>query len=123
MKPKLQFIALFITILTSCKSQMPLPDPFEAGWGGKKVCQIVEDNKTLRILKCTFPPNVGHEMHYHKPHFGYTIAGGKFKITDSTGTRAVNVPTGYSFKKEKLSTHQVLNIGNTTAQFLIIEYK
>lgn len=83
----------------------------------------LEDNNELRVLKCTFKPNVGHEEHYHNPHVGYTLAGGKFRITDQTGTREVDVPTGYSFSKDSITTHKVLNIGTTTAMFLIMAYK
>ena len=100
-----------------------LPDPLEAGWAGKPVCEVFEENKDVRILKCTFPPNVGHELHYHEPHFGYTLAGSKFRISDETGTREVDVPTGYSFSKDELTSHEVLNVGDSTAVFLIIEYK
>lgn len=100
-----------------------LPDPLEAGWQGKSVCKVLEENKNLRVLKCTFKPKVGHELHYHKPHFGYTLVGSKFKIKDTSGVREVNVPTGYSFSKDELTTHEVLNIGDSTAVFLIMEYK
>ncbi|MCG0015340.1 cupin domain-containing protein [Winogradskyella immobilis] len=107
----------------NCINKNTLPGPLEAGWKGEAVCEIVEDNKELRVLKCTFEPGIGHEKHYHNPHFGYTLVGGKFRITDTTGIRNVDVPTGYSFSKNEISTHEVLNIGETTAVFLIMEYK
>ena len=100
-----------------------LPDPLHAGWKGQKVCEVAEENDKLRILKCTFPPGVGHEKHYHPPHVGYTLSGGKFSISDSSGTREVNVPSGYTFSNQSVTVHEVLNIGKDTAQFLIIEYK
>jgi quercetin dioxygenase-like cupin family protein len=112
---------LFLTI--SCKEKSKLPDPLEAGWNNKSVCEVLEDSDELRVLKCTFPPGVGHEKHYHNPHFGYTLKGSKFKIEDDKGTREVNVPTGYSFSNSKIIEHQVLNIGDSTAVFLIVEYK
>jgi quercetin dioxygenase-like cupin family protein len=112
-----------LLLIASCNNQQSLPDPLEAGWNGEVVCEVVDDNDKIRVLKCTFAPNVGHEKHYHNPHYGYTIAGSRFRIKDSTGTKEVNVPTGYSFSKDKISTHEVLNIGDSTAVFLIIEYK
>ncbi len=115
------FLLLFLS--TSCKQKNKLPDPLEAGWNNKSVCEVVEENENVRILKCTFPPNVGHEKHYHNPHFGYTIKGSRFKIEDDKGIREVNVPTGYSFSKTTITEHQVLNIGDSTAVFLIVEYK
>lgn len=125
MKYKIQFliISIFLSITISCENKNNLPDPLEAGWKGQSVCEVLQDNKELRMLKCTFEPGVGHEKHYHNPHFGYTLNGGKFRITDTTGTREVDVPTGYSFSKDKITTHEVLNIGKTTAVFLIMEYK
>ena len=125
MKTKNVFkLVLLLTIgLSSCKNKNPLPDPLEAGWNGGAVCEVLEDNKELRVLKCTFEPGVGHEKHYHNPHVGYTLVGGKFRITDHTGTREVNVPTGYAFNKDSITSHEVLNIGETTSVYLIMEYK
>ncbi|WP_411893542.1 cupin domain-containing protein [Winogradskyella sp. A2] len=118
-------IISFISILLfgSCNESSKLPDPLEAGWKGKKVCEVIENNDELRVLKCTFPPNVGHEKHYHNAHIGYTLSGGKFRITDTTGTREIDVPTGYTFSNNEVTWHEVLNIGESTAEFLIMEYK
>ena len=115
-------ITLFFYI-SGCKNKNPLPDPLEAGWKGEAVCEVLEETKELRVLKCTFEPGIGHEKHYHNPHVGYTLAGGKFRITDYSGTREVDVPTGYTFSKDSITTHEVLNIGKTTSIFLIMEYK
>jgi quercetin dioxygenase-like cupin family protein len=114
---------LLALLLLSCQNQNKLPDPLEAGWKGEKVCEVLVDNESVRTLKCTFPPGVGHERHYHAEHFGYTLAGGKFRITDTTGTREVDIPTGYDFYNEKVEWHEVLNIGDNTAVFLIVEPK
>ena len=115
-------ITLFFYI-SGCKNKNPLPDPLEAGWKGEAVCEVLEETKELRVLKCTFEPGIGHDKHYHNPHVGYTLAGGKFRITDYSGTREVDVPTGYTFSKDSITTHEVLNIGKTTSIFLIMEYK
>ncbi len=109
--------------LISCKPPSNLPDPLEAGWKGEKVCEIAHEDDKVRILKCTFPPGVGHEKHYHKPHFGYTLKGSTFKITDDNGVREANVKTGFQFSKDKITEHEVLNIGDSTAVFLIVETK
>lgn len=120
---KNRYYILAVFIMISCNDHLKLPDPLEAGWEGSSVCEVIEDNTKLRVLKCTFPPNVGHELHYHNPHYGYTIKGSKFRIKDASGTRDVNVAKGYSFSKNEISTHEVLNIGDSTAIFLIMEYK
>jgi quercetin dioxygenase-like cupin family protein len=113
----------FGIVTLSCNDENALPDPLEAGWKGNAVCEVLEDNDELRVLKCSFEPGVGHEKHYHNPHFGYAMTGGKFRITDTTGTREVNIPTGYSFSNDEITKHEVLNIGETYAVFLIMEYK
>lgn len=117
------FLFLFSSIISSCKKENNLPDPLQAGWNGNSVCELLEDNKNIRVLRCTFEPGVGHEKHYHKRHFGYAIVGSKFRITDATGTREVSFPTNGHFYSEGTAWHEVLNIGDSTAIFLIIEPK
>jgi len=125
MNHTIKILALLV-LLVSCKQKQKtpaLPDPYEAGWKGEKVCEVLEDNDELRVLKCTFPPGVGHEKHYHNPHFGYALVGGEFRMNDIEGVREDKFTSGYSWSKDKISEHQVLNIGDSTAVFLIIEYK
>jgi quercetin dioxygenase-like cupin family protein len=112
-----------IFVLFGCNPKSQLPDPLEAGWKGEKVCEVLKENDSIRVLKCTFAPGVGHERHEHAPHFGYTLKGSTFRITDDTGSREVNVPEGYDFYKDEVSIHEVVNIGDSTAVFLIIEPK
>lgn len=114
---------LVLFLILSCAEKTKLPDPLQAGWKDQKVCEVLEDDATVRVLRCTFPPGVGHEMHEHAPHFGYTLKGSKFRITDEKGTRELDVPTGYNFFKKEGSTHEVQNIGDSLAVFLIIEPK
>ncbi len=116
-------IYLVLVLLLSCKKDTTLPDPLEAGWKGKSVCEVIEETDKLRVLKCTFESGIGHEKHYHKPHVDYTLKGSKFQIKDENGIREINVPTGSTFSKDKVSQHEVLNIGDSTAVFLIIEPK
>ncbi len=100
-----------------------LPDPLAAGWHGVPVCEVLQENGNMRVLKCTFPPGVGHERHYHGAHVGYTLAGSRMRVTDITGTREVQTITGASFSSAGVAWHEVLNIGQDTAAYLIIEYK
>jgi len=122
---KLFVLGFVLSINQQCShvNKPNLPDPLEAGWKGEKVCEILEENNKLRVLKCSFPPLVGHEKHFHPVHHGYTLKGSKFRITDTTGTKEVDVPTGYSWFKDDLAWHEVQNIGSDTAVFLIIEPK
>ncbi|MAP55215.1 cupin domain-containing protein [Altibacter sp.] len=117
------WLFIIVTILLSCTTKNSLPDPLEAGWNDQAVCELLQENDQVRVLRCTFAPGVGHEKHYHAAHVGYTLAGSRFRITDTTGTREVDVPTGYHFENERIGWHEVLNIGDSTAIFLIIEPK
>jgi quercetin dioxygenase-like cupin family protein len=112
-----------VLFVVACQNPSGLPDPLEAGWKGTKVCEVIQENEQLRALKCTFSPGVGHERHHHKPHFGYTLAGSTFQITDTSGTRTVELLTGFSFNSEGVAWHEVLNVGDSTAIFLIVEPK
>jgi len=100
-----------------------IPDPLAAGWKGEKVCELLEENALVRAFRCTFAPGVGHERHFHAPHFGYVLTGGKMLITDETGTRESQTADGYSWKSDGVEWHEVLNIGETTAIYIIVEPK
>lgn len=117
------YVAIFLLVCFSCKKENTLPDPLEAGWQGESVCEILHEDSVIRVLKCTFPPGVGHEKHQHQPHFGYTLQGGTFKITDANETKTIAVKTGTSWSKNTISQHEVLNVGDSTAIYLIVEYK
>ena len=45
------------------------------------------------------------------------------RITDSDGERELEIGEGVSFSSDGIAWHEVLNIGDTTSQFLIIEDK
>lgn len=45
------------------------------------------------------------------------------RITDSGGTREVDLAAGSSFTSEGVAWHEVLNIGDSTVVYLIIEPK
>jgi len=113
-RPATVFVAL--TTLGACTTTSTLPDPLAAGWKGASVCERLNDDSEHRILRCTFNPGVGHERHYHDPHFGYAIEGGRMRITDENGVRSVYTSAGVVW-------HEVLNIGDKTVVYLIVEPK
>ena len=115
-------ISTIVTAL-SCASKNNLPDPLAAGWKGSPVCELLYENSDIRVLKCTFKPGIGHEKHYHDPHFGYTLSGSTFQMIDDKGKRVVEVPTGSHFYSKGTEGHEVLNVGDSTGIFLIFEHK
>ncbi|EDM44772.1 hypothetical protein SCB49_14410 [unidentified eubacterium SCB49] len=123
LKPLTFLLIIAVLFINSCKEKQTLPGPAEAGWKGKVICEVLEDNENLRSLKCTFPPGVGHEKHIHPTHIIYTLKGSTFRITSATGTREVHVKTGSYYYNDHDNWHEVLNIGDSTAVFLIMEPK
>ncbi len=120
-------VALRATLLllfvfgTALATDELLPDPLAAGWQGEPVCEKLHEDTRQRILRCTFPPGVGHERHYHAPHFGYVLAGGKMRIRDDDGEREVDLSADYSWTSDGVGWHEVLNVGETTSVYLLIE--
>jgi len=116
---------LLFCLLTHCFFAIAkdLKGPLETGWKGKKVCQKLSENKHEEILRCTFPPGIGHEKHKHKVNFGYALSGGKMQISDEKGTRTVDLKTNSHFESLGTNWHKVLNVGETTVIYLMIESK
>ena len=100
-----------------------LPHAIDAGWKGEKVCELLFENDAARAMRCSFPPGVGHERHWHAPHFGYILEGGTMRITDANGTREQETPSGASWWSDGVEWHEAVNIGDTTTAYLIIEPK
>lgn len=98
-----------------------LPHAFDAGWKGVQTCTILFETATVRVGQCIFPPGVGHEKHYHNPHFGYVLEGSTMLIQDSFGEREAVTEAGTIWHTEQRTVHQALNIGSTTARYLIVE--
>lgn len=116
-------LAAIIVLISTSAAAAPLPDPLAAGWEGENVCDVMQETAKLRMLKCTFPPGVGHERHFHAPHVGLILKGGKMRITDKTGTVERDLPTGGSWKSDGIDWHEAVNIGDTTAIYIITEDK
>ena len=98
-----------------------LPSALEAGWKGERVCTLQHQTETHRVLRCTFPPGVGHERHYHPKHYGYALSGGAMQLTSESGTRTATLETGSDYASDGVEWHEVVNVGETTVTYLIVE--
>ena len=98
-----------------------LPGALEAGWAGESVCERLYQTSDRRVLRCTFPPGVGHERHFHPAHFGYALTGGTMKLVSADGERTATIETGSSYSSEGVAWHEVVNVGDTTVTYLIFE--
>ena len=116
-------ISVLFSASAALSAEESLPGALEAGWHGVKVCELLTEDEMTRVLRCTFPPGVGHERHYHPAHFGYTLKGGTMRITDDSGEREISVSANGTWQSNGVAWHQVVNVGDTTSQYLIIEQK
>lgn len=114
--------ALFLPLLAGA-TQPPLPTALDAGWNGRKVCELLADNADLRSLRCTFAPGEGHERHFHPPHWGYVVEGGTMRITTQAGTTERVLASGSSWWSDGVAWHEAVNIGSTTTVYVIVEPK
>ncbi len=117
--------ALALAACASASAQLaPLPMALCAGWEGQRVCEALHEDAMIRVLRCTFPPGVGHEPHYHPPHFGYTLEGGETR-TRAEGqdyvTRTVASDGTWAMAEE--NRHEALNVGQAPMRYLIVEKK
>lgn len=109
---------------TAVESIDPLiPHAFDAGWEGQTTCEVLFEDASMRIGRCVFPPGVGHEKHYHNPHFGYVLEGGTLSIRDGLGEQEVATTAGGSWSTLERTVHEARNIGETTTSYLIVEPK
>jgi len=98
-----------------------LPHAIDAGWKGQKTCELMFEDESVRVARCVFPPGVGHEKHYHNPHFGYVLEAGTLHIVDDSGEKTVTTKVGGSWSTTELTVHEAVNIGDTTTSYLIVE--
>lgn len=123
-KVKLLILALVLPAPgTQAGGKPDLPHAFDAGWEGQDTCELLFEDETVRVARCAFPPGIGHEKHYHEPHFGYVLESGSMRIADSKGERVVNTEAGVSWSTSTITVHEALNIGDATSSYLIVEPK
>ena len=64
---------------------------------------------------------MGHERHYHPPHWGYILKGSTMRITSASGTVVRALKAGDSWWSDGIDWHEGLNVGETTGEYLIVE--
>ena len=117
-------LAVLLPLLSpQAPAPVPLPDPLQAGWKGVPVCERLLEDSRQRVLRCTFPPGVGHERHFHRAYTGYALSGGRMRTTDAQGSRETTLPTGSVFANPGIAWHEALNVGEATVQYLLVESK
>jgi quercetin dioxygenase-like cupin family protein len=116
--------ALALSLVSSGTAAKPaLPTALDAGWKGQRVCELLFENAAVRTARCTFPPGVGHERHFHPAHWGYILQGATMRITTADGTVDRDLKAGNSWWSDGIAWHEAVNIGTTTGVYLIVEPK
>jgi len=87
------------------------------------VSKLLMENNRVRVFIAKFQPGVKAAMHSHPDHVIYVLNGSKIKMT-SPGKKATDIElkTGQAIFLEAQS-HEVVNIGKTNLELLIIELK
>lgn len=119
---------LGVTLVCACATASaqlaPLQMALCAGWHSERTCELLNEDEQVRVLRCTFPPGVGHEMHYHPPHFGYVLSGDSvMRIRTAEGVMDRPVRARQTFSNDREVIHEPVNIGDETTTYLIIERK
>ena len=116
--------ALLLAPVTMAADLPDLPHAFDAGWKGAKTCELLYEAETVRVGRCSFPPGIGHEKHFHYPHFGYVLQGGTMQITNEQGLVEVRESVaGSTWSTSEITIHEGLNTGDTTTLYLVVEPK
>ena len=118
-------VGLALAACASASAQVaPLPMALCAGWEGQRVCEALHEDAMIRVLRCTFPPNVGHEPHFHPAHFGYVLEGGDVRTRAEGEDDVTRAPrTDGTFAVDRELRHEALNVGASTMRYLIVEKK
>lgn len=116
--------ALVMAPVLAANDHDGLPHAFEAGWEGEDVCEVLFENDAMIVGKCRFAPGIGHEKHFHYPHFGYFLEGETtFRTTDADGAEDIDVAPGVTWSTDAIRIHEALNVGDETSEVLIVETK
>jgi quercetin dioxygenase-like cupin family protein len=129
-KPEFLLSAMALTLICAIQpaaataaTEVDLPHAFDAGWKGQKTCELLFEDATVRVARCVFPPGIGHEKHYHNPHFGYVLESGTMKIVNSKGEREVRTEAGTHWSTTQRTVHEAVNTGDTATGYLVVEPK
>jgi len=100
------------------------PDALSVEWQGKKPCEKLHEDDQIRVLRCTFPPGAKHVRHQHPANFVYVLSGGIVQAENASSTQPPQeLATDVNYLSPPVPWHEVTNVGQTTARFLVVEMK
>lgn len=86
------------------------------------VYKFLNENENARVLEVTFKPSDTAKMHHHPQHLAYVKKAGRLRLTTGGKTNGMNLSDGsVVFLKEE--DHEATNIGNSTVDLIVVEFK
>ena len=113
---------MLLTALFAARAET-IPDALSVEWQGHKLCEKLFEDGYIRMARCTFPPGTIHLCHSHPSYISYVLSGGEARVTDEKGTWEGEVRAGTFVDSAPVRWHEIVNTGNTTLEFLLIEKK
>ncbi|MDA2925981.1 hypothetical protein MYX78_01915 [Acidobacteria bacterium AH-259-G07] len=88
------------------------------------IYSVVLENEWCRVMRVLLNPGEKEPYHMHRPYVAVTMQGGKLKHTHADGkvTYHFNQP-GDVNNRPSGALHDGENVGDTTLEFLIVEFK
>lgn len=86
-------------------------------------CKLLYDTAGIKMILVTLPPKAKLQTHTHAMCICFVIQGGVYKWTYVNGaTESLLMKDGDHFMDGPTDPHYSWNGGNTTIQFLLVEY-
>ena len=99
------------------------PDAWPFEWQDQKPCERLFEDAQIRISRCIFPPGAVHFLRFYPGYLSYILSGGKGLIAESKGTRQINLRADTFTSNQPIAWHELINIGDTTLRYLVVERK
>jgi quercetin dioxygenase-like cupin family protein len=97
-------------------------DPQDPLVAASNIYKFKAENDNARVLEVIFKPGDSAKMHHHPQHMAYVIKGGQMKLTSGGKSQEMNLTEGHViFLSEQ--HHEAQNIGDTTIDLLVVEFK
>ena len=94
-------------------------DPMKVAFN---VYKVLNENDRVRVLEVVFKPGDVAKMHHHPDHVVYAISGGKLNFVSGGKTQDMEIKTGSVIFLDA-QDHEAKNVGNTTADLIVVELK
>ena len=112
------FQALIVACL--CATTTGGQDPIKAD---PQHFKVLFENERVRILEVRVEPGGKVPQHSHPSGFAYALSSFSAKTVLADGTNIVGDYKAGQFTETKPVTHMEENIGKTSAQLLLVEFK